>query len=448
MLFCLGTWNETIYCQTVTTDSSYYVTEAIRTDIWWEPWRPTSEDTFDAILFSCQIPTYLRPSYLSLNTKPCSFNRPPIKVSVLRELRPKNFVTVCVKPLDFRQDISKHLIQWIEINKILGANRIEIYLKRVHPNVKQILRWYQKERNVRLFPFEDVEEFVEKNKKSNNTNIESERKRSAEPFMETAGRAHNLRELKKESDRKTSATYIDANIGNNNDLPASKKEPSSGESQEAERDRVASNFNDRVTVTGNEGNIRKVWQRRKNELISYNDCFYRNIHASSFVLPVDIDEIIVPKRSRTWRRLIEEVLAGKPEADNYATLAVQNTYFLRRFPAESADESVFFLKHYARTDFSPPGESPKSFLATKNALSVFNHYALNVLRPGNRNVFFLPTSLVQMNHYRRSCSSHVLPECAKYQTATFHDTIMMKYKRAFLKNYRQTLKRLSFAAKT
>jgi len=35
-------------------------------------------------------------------------------------------------------------------------------------------------------------------------------------------------------------------------------------------------------------------QKRRNELLPYNDCLYRHVTSHTFILIVDIDELVVP----------------------------------------------------------------------------------------------------------------------------------------------------------
>lgn len=75
-----------------------------------------------------------------MTTKPCLRGGNNFLITGDKENSLHTF-TVCVKPLDFLEDISERLIQWIEINRILGAEKIEIYVKNVGENVWKILKW-------------------------------------------------------------------------------------------------------------------------------------------------------------------------------------------------------------------------------------------------------------------------------------------------------------------
>lgn len=174
-----------------------------------------------------------------------------------------------------------------------------------------------------------------------------------------------------------------------------------------------------------------IWQKRRYEIIAYNDCLYRNIHTSHFVIPLDIDEIIVPRHESTWAEIFNQT------QDNFASYTVRNAYYLGQFNGKQFKDNIFFFRNTVRSDFSKKGESGKSFVSTKNTLTVFNHYALRSLKPGIGIVKFLNKSLVQMNHYKDSCDIKILPECAKYLSSHVRvvDKIVFKYRKIFFEKY-------------
>lgn len=181
-----------------------------------------------------------------------------------------------------------------------------------------------------------------------------------------------------------------------------------------------------------------IWQRRRYEIVAYNNCFYRNLASSKFVIPLDIDEIIMPKTALTWNNLLQHI-SQISNIKDYASLTVSNAYF---FSQKRNKKSIFFLENLLRNDFSPVGESGKSFINTKNTVSVFNHYALNVT-PGVDRVFFVPTQLVQMNHYKFNCDINLLPQCANYTSSPkIVDTSILRLKSKFLVNYNQVMTEL------
>lgn len=157
---------------------------------------------------------------------------------------------------------------------------------------------------------------------------------------------------------------------------------------------------------------------------------------SKFIIPLDIDEIILPKQLSTWKNVLQDIFTSFSEArENFASFMVPNVYFFGELPKKGRDK-IFFLRNIFRSHFSPPGESGKSFISTKNTLTVFNHYALDVLKPGVSRTFFLPSSVVQLNHYKETCDAVILPECVKYiSSPRIKDSVILRYEKIFMYAY-------------
>ena len=55
-----------------------------------------------------------------------------------------NDFVVCHKSLRFSTiDLSLRIIEWIEMQKILGAGQVNIYSLGIHPNIEKALKYYQ-----------------------------------------------------------------------------------------------------------------------------------------------------------------------------------------------------------------------------------------------------------------------------------------------------------------
>ncbi|KAK5641893.1 hypothetical protein RI129_010440 [Pyrocoelia pectoralis] len=178
------------------------------------------------------------------------------------------------------------------------------------------------------------------------------------------------------------------------------------------------------TVNHDEVFNRKIWQKRRNEVITYNDCMYRNLRSSHFVIPLDIDEVIIPRIFYTWKEALRHIFKETPPLhESFASFSVRNAYFLEEF-GRTASTNIFFFDYTKRSQFSDEGD-------------VFNHYSLEPLKPGIRRTFFLPENFLQKNHYKPTCSIALLPECIKYTTSQIEmdDILINKYKTDFFKNY-------------
>lgn len=130
---------------------------------------------------------------------------------------------------------------------------------------------------------------------------------------------------------------------------------------------------------------------------------------------------------------------------SFASFSVRNAYFFKDYNPTKNSSQVFFVDNTVRSNFSPKWESGKSLVLADNALTVFNHYALHSLRPGVRKTFFLPTEKIQMNHYRKTCTIGLLPECMKYlfSPEKTRDNSMKRYLSEFSSVYTNTIEELT-----
>ena len=55
----------------------------------------------------------------------------------------KKLVAVCTKLLDYKDDISLMIIEWMEIQLLFGAEKIIFHIMDVHPNILKTLKYYQ-----------------------------------------------------------------------------------------------------------------------------------------------------------------------------------------------------------------------------------------------------------------------------------------------------------------
>lgn len=339
-----------------------------------DEWGGTAApESYTGILIDCQLPldgATRHPSRVHVGKRPCYENTShslmtrsefsggggddddesssPLGRTAGRRRRRRQF-TLCIKGLDFDEDISHKLVAFVELHRILGAQLFHFYVFNVHANVLKVLRLYERSNVVRWFA------------------------------LDLPG-----------------------------DLP----------NEKAARRRY---FNE------------DIWTKRRMELIPYNHCFYENLHRTEFVVPIDIDEAIVPTRRNTWHELLmdERTKLGKSFKD-FASYSVRNAYFFpelqnksrtitdrppaggdeehpppRRVPASAAEHPYYYLDTMRTASISPEGDSVKSFVSTRRALTVHNHYALATLNPSTRRAHHLDSNDV-LKHHHRACDSRHL----------------------------------------
>ncbi|XP_067140238.1 uncharacterized protein [Centruroides vittatus] len=199
---------------------------------------------------------------------------------------------------------------------------------------------------------------------------------------------------------------------------------------------------------------KNIWQKRRHELIPYNDCFYRHIHSHNFVLLLDLDEIIVPTRDLNWHQMIKRIFDDQPDALlNYCSLSARNVYFFDQFTGDSnsykdikVPHYMHMLKHiYRSANFSKLGFAVKSFISTNNTLAVFNHYALIPLYPRLRRNGLINKDVARLHHYRSECPLSMKMDCLKiYLKYRVKDTLIWKYAPILTRKVETTVYKLNF----
>ncbi|XP_016949372.1 uncharacterized protein LOC108024105 [Drosophila biarmipes] len=315
-------------------------------------------------LLSCQIPRELPPAALrslpktvSLVARRCDKASNSLRVNVNQEqpvvTSPSQNATtkslnvskahlnfgVCLKGFDFPYvDLSERLIEWFELQRILGASRIYAYMYDVHPAVQRVLDYYQRTGYLELRPLT-----------------------LANGMPRLRHYQHMLLQQRKQ-------------------------------------------------------------EKRLNELIPYNDCFYRNLYRHDYLVNVDVDEVIMPLgENRNWHQLVQKAHAQEVEkggtcAGRFPALCFINSYFTKVLSELSNHEEqaiageLFVLQHTQRLrNYSLPGKATKCFHNARLSLTLHNHFTLKWL-PGGCNPRTLDTTVAQMQHYREPDTKYNLTD--------------------------------------
>lgn len=335
--------------------------EALISTIWLSEWGGTA-DSYTGILVNCQLPVNaaVNPSRVYVGPVPCQRNASHslvISKSVARDGlgETRRQFTLCIKGLDFDEDISTKVVAFIELHRILGAELFYFYVFTVHENVLKVLRLYERSNVIRWFN------------------------------LTLPGDLPNERSSRREFLRKD------------------------------------------------------VWTKRRMELIPYNHCFYENLHLSEFIVPIDIDEAIVPVRRNNWHELLldERIRLGRTFKD-FASYSARNAYFFpelqnnteakrNRLNADpdSSVENLDYFDTVRTARISPEGDSVKSFVSTRRALTVHNHYALTTLNPSTRRAHHLHPDDV-LKHHHRACDTRHL-DCDLLMEDVKLDESLLRY---------------------
>ncbi|XP_076254323.1 uncharacterized protein LOC143192711 isoform X2 [Rhynchophorus ferrugineus] len=223
--------------------------------IWYKEWNLPNIDRYEPYLITCELPkAFLNatPSSVSIVNKPCDIATNNLRVIYNPSAKQKEFA-VCVKGLDFSEDLSVRVVEWLELVKLLGADKVFFYELNIHKNTSKVLQYYQQLGQVEVTP------------------------------MTTAGYTPNEPLLRR---------YFLKN---------------------------------------------RVFSKRHNELIPYNDCFYRHMYEYKYIILLDIDEVIMPISTQNWTSLLQKIVSesmkeNKKKPSHYHS---QNTFFLDSFLDES-----------------------------------------------------------------------------------------------------------------
>ncbi|XP_042234640.1 uncharacterized protein LOC121874538 [Homarus americanus] len=335
------------------------VVKADTSEVWMQHWnRNPDPDTYHTYLFTCPVPlsmrdSHLYPDFVSVSSQPCGdiTTKLPIQKKGFAEWQNgggKKFA-VCVKGMDFDEDISIKLIEWLELLFILGADQVFIYKYTIHKNVGKVFDYYEKKGKVKVI------------------SLTLPGDQPNEPKLRT--------------------TYLK----------------------------------------------RALWQKRRNELVPYNDCLYRNIYLFKYVIPLDIDEVIIPVKSYTWPEMFLEFQKKNSKVmKKFASFSAPNAYFFEAFNSthNPSVPKYFHMPHHTirSANFSIFGHSVKSFVSTRNSRTVFNHYTLETLYSNMKTYKVMNTSIVQMNHYKKRCPREIYSQCkSNFLVFSKNDNIIDKY---------------------
>ncbi|GJQ78199.1 hypothetical protein Trydic_g2528 [Trypoxylus dichotomus] len=136
---------EDLYCQFWFKDKVVVSGKTWHYFLWREAWGGNKENNYKPYLINCNLPkNYMNnhPVAVSLVKLPCDTPTNIMRITVNIPKEKKDFA-VCVKGLDFHADISFRLMEWVELLKLLGADKVFFYELHVHEDVRRILEYYE-----------------------------------------------------------------------------------------------------------------------------------------------------------------------------------------------------------------------------------------------------------------------------------------------------------------
>ncbi|XP_028144962.1 uncharacterized protein LOC114338558 isoform X1 [Diabrotica virgifera virgifera] len=198
---------------------------------------------------------------------------------------------------------------------------------------------------------------------------------------------------------------------------------------------------------------KKTNQKRQNELIPYNDCFYKHMYEYKYIILLDIDEVIMPLEGTTWKGLMDKVLhkALSTNKEERASYNVRNVYFLDDLMHDHGwfkdiPKYMHMLQHVYRTkNFTKPGQYVKCFHNTDKVLTLHNHFPLSCIGSGCTS-YAIETVDAQLHHYRADCVKTLKKTCEEFRKTRVMDTTIWKFKDPLVNRVTKTLRTLGFFA--
>lgn len=140
------------------------------------------------------------------------------------------------------------------------------------------------------------------------------------------------------------------------------------------------------------------------QLLIISDCVYRSMYEVEYLVQMDIDEMIIPMKQRTWSEFVHHV----PVVEKYATFMFLNAFFTSetRHTTENLLNCGNFTvaKYITKTDRITcfPGDyyyKAKLMIRPKLMLETSIHYPCSVIN-GYRKVYQVPEQTAILGHYR------------------------------------------------
>ncbi|XP_070075361.1 uncharacterized protein [Drosophila takahashii] len=163
------------------------------------------------------------------------------------------------------------------------------------------------------------------------------------------------------------------------------------------------------------------FNRILNEMIPYNDCFYRNMYKYDYVGVFDIDEVIMPLGNHTtWPELVKLArivpdYESRTAADckEWVSFCFRNVYY-PRYPERpkvyrNLSSSFYMLQHVERVrEHCNRGAAAKCLHDTRYAVGLHNHFTFFHTEEYACAAKSVPIEYAQMQHYREPDTKSLL----------------------------------------
>ena len=149
-----------------------------------------------------------------------------------------------------------------------------------------------------------------------------------------------------------------------------------------------------------------------------NDCLYRNMYVSKWIIIIDLDELILPRKLGHLSDLLNLINANKyiSEPDFYQ---FRNTYHFLDLPSPPVTNAtqwdLLTIKHRSRLRASPLNYAMKSIINPKACINMHHHGCWRETKIRTNSTLLVDPNIALLHHYK-TCHFDVM-----------HCKIMMKH---------------------
>ncbi len=200
------------------------------------------------------------------------------------------------------------------------------------------------------------------------------------------------------------------------------------------------------------------------QVLALNHCLYRNMHRFKYIIPIDTDEFIMPRATRTLSSLIREINRAysiESETDSVHSYKFRNVNFvqdefLNPNPDLSKPGYSHFLRYRRRFGAEMKRVHRKAIYLAKSCSVMFVHFCVGIVPGTPKKSIAVDEELGTLNHYRITNCWNVRErrpardreECLEinsHRGNLTQDDSMLAFEEALLRNIEPKLRVLGMA---
>ncbi len=197
------------------------------------------------------------------------------------------------------------------------------------------------------------------------------------------------------------------------------------------------------------------------EALFLNDCLYRNMYLFYYLAILDIDQIVVPKKDKSWPEMMRNIkLTASKKRDNvdFASINFRNTYFMDHMLVKHLElddtpmglddipDQLHMLRHiYRSSNHTKAGQLVVSFVNPDLVLMISrsDQPASNCIGGGSCTNYIVNPIFGQSQTYSNGCSMEdIVCKQTVDNAPTVIDSSLWPFREEVLKYLKQDLNRL------